>query len=237
MTAPVVAAAADVDPRDIDAVFFDFDGVLVESNEVKIEAFRRLYEPYGADVVDRVIAEHVRHEGVSRVVKLERFHREFLGIVLDEDGLADLAQTYSEMVEDVVVACDAVPGAVEALDAWAGHCPLYVVSGTPQDELRRIVGRRDMDGFFATVFGSPRVKPDIVGDELARIGVAAERALFVGDSQTDFDCAQAVGARFLGRVPAWRDSRFPVGTAVVEDMWPLALAGGAQARPGAEARA
>ncbi|MCF3630116.1 HAD hydrolase-like protein [Thalassospiraceae bacterium LMO-SO8] len=231
------AAAADVDPRNIDAVFFDFDGVLVESNEVKIDAFRRLYEPFGSDVVEKVIAEHIRHEGVSRVVKLERFHREFLGIALDDDGLAELAQTYSNMVEDVVVACDAVPGAVEALDTWAGHCPLYVVSGTPQDELRRIAQRRGVEGYFQAVFGSPRVKPDIVGDELARIGVAADRVLFVGDSLTDYDCAVAVGTRFLGRVPAWRESRFPDGTEVAEDMWPLALAGGAAARPKAEAGA
>lgn len=227
--------AASVDPRDIDAVFFDFDGVLVESNEVKIEAFRRLYEPFGTDVVDQVIAEHVRHEGVSRVVKLERFHREFLGIVLDEDGLADLAQTYSEMVEDVVVACEAVPGAVEALDTWAKHCPLYVVSGTPQDELRRIAQRRGLDGYFATVFGSPRVKPDIVGDELSRIGVQADRVLFVGDSLTDYDCAVTVGTRFLGRVPPWRQSRFPDDTEVTPDMWSLALAGGSSARSQAEA--
>jgi HAD superfamily hydrolase (TIGR01549 family) len=220
-------SAAGVSPRDIDAVFFDFDGVLVESNEVKIDAFRRLYEPYGAEVVEQVIREHVRHEGVSRVVKLERFHRELLGIDLDEDGLAALAQTYSEMVEDAVVECAPVPGALEALEAWAGHCPLYVVSGTPQDELRRIATRRGLDGFFEIVFGSPRVKPDIVGDELSRTGIAADRVLFVGDSLTDFDCAQAVGTRFLGRVPAWRESRFPEGTVVVEDMWPLAHAGGA----------
>ena len=229
--------AASVTPRDIDAVFFDFDGVLVESNEVKIDAFRRLYEPYGEDVVERVIAEHVRHEGVSRVVKLERFHREFLGITLDDDSLAELAQVYSGMVEDVVVACDAVPGAAEALDAWSGHCPLYVVSGTPQDELRRIAQRRGLDGYFASVFGSPRVKPDIVGDELRRIGVTADRVLFVGDSLTDYDCAVAVGTRFLGRVPAWRESRFPDGTEVTEDMWSLALAGGAAARPNMGANA
>ncbi len=229
--------AADIDPRDIDAVFFDFDGVLVESNEVKIDAFRRLYEPFGAEVVERVIAEHIRHEGVSRVVKLERFHREFLNITLDDDGLAELAETYSNMVEDVVVACDAVPGAVAALDAWANHCPLYVVSGTPQDELRRIAKRRGLDGYFSTVFGSPRVKPDIVGDELSRIGVQADRVLFVGDSITDYDCAVAVGTRFLGRVPAWRESRFPDGTEVASDMWPLALAGGTTARPQAEAGA
>ncbi len=226
MTAPVETLAADIRPQDIDAVFFDFDGVIVESNEVKVEAFRRMYEPYGAGVVEQVVAEHLRHEGVSRVVKLRRFHSEFLGIELDDDGLAELAQAYSEMVEDVVVGCDGVPGAVEALEAWAGHCPLYVVSGTPQEELRRIAERRGLSGYFRTVYGSPRVKTDIVGTELAEIGVSPGRALFVGDSTTDFDCAQAVGTHFLGRVPRWRESPFPSGTAVFEDMWPLARAGG-----------
>lgn len=207
---------------DLDVIFFDFDGVLVESNEVKIAAFHRLYAPYGEDVVTKVLAEHVRHEGVSRVVKLERFHREFLDIHLDETALADLAEQYSAMVEDAVVACDAVPGAMDALAAWHGHCLLYVVSGTPQDELRRIAGRRAMSGYFDIVFGSPRVKPDIVRTVLYEREIAPHRALFVGDSMTDYDAAQATGARFLGRVPAWRKSHFPADTLVVEDMHPLA---------------
>ena len=226
----MTARAVDIDgiasSGEIDAVFFDFDGVLVESNEVKIDAFRRLYEPYGADVVAEVVERHVQQEGISRVVKLETFHRDLLGIDLDDTGLAELARAFADMVEDAVVACDAVPGAMAALDTWAAHCPLFVVSGTPQDELRRIIGRRGMEGYFQTVYGSPRKKPDIVSEKLGELGTEAGRVLFVGDSLTDYDCARDVGTHFLGRVPAWRKSRFPDGTIVVEDMWPLARAGG-----------
>ena len=232
MTARAMDIGGIARPGEIDAIFFDFDGVLAESNEVKIEAFRRLYEPYGQDVVTEVIERHVQQEGVSRVVKLESFHRDLLGIELDEGGLADLAQTFSDLVEDAVVACHAVPGAIAALDVWAAHCPLFVVSGTPQDELRRIIGRRGMEGYFQTVYGSPRKKPDIVGEKLGDLGVDAARALFVGDSLTDYDCARDVGTHFLGRVPAWRTSRFPNGTVVVEDMWPLAQAGGGEGAGG-----
>lgn len=214
----------DINPHDIGVIFFDFDGVIVESNEVKIEAFRDIYAPYGEDVVARVLEEHVRQEGVSRVVKLERFHREFLGITLDKAALADLAARYCSLVEEKVVACAAVPGARDALQAWQARCPLYVVSGTPQEELRRITQRRGLAGHFRDVYGSPRVKTDIIGGALADLGVAPERALVVGDSLTDYNAAMAVGARFLGRVPAWRESRFPAGTAVAEDLWPLARA-------------
>lgn len=215
-------------PAGIDAVFFDFDGVIVESNEVKIEAFRRIYEPYGDEVVEKVLAEHVRQEGVSRVVKLERFHRDYLGIELDAAGLAELADRYCALVEEAVVAVAEVPGARAALAAWRDRCPLYVVSGTPEDELRRIARRRGLDGYFRAVFGSPRRKTDIISAVLAETGVAPDRTLFVGDSRTDYDAAKAVGARFLGRVPAWRESCFPEGTDVAEDMWPLAQAAGVE---------
>ena len=227
-TSPAVTTP--VDPAGIDAVFFDFDGVIVESNEVKIEAFRAIYEPYGEDVVAEVLAEHVRQEGVSRVVKLERFHRELLGIELDEAGLAALAQRYCSLVEEKVVACDAVPGAMAALEAWEACCPLYVVSGTPEEELRRIAGRRGLTHHFKAVYGSPRVKTDIVGKVLDEIGVAPGRALFVGDSLTDYNAAAAVGTQFLGRVPGWRRNCFPGHAAVAEDLWPLARAAGAPAQ-------
>ncbi|MEK9671136.1 MAG: HAD family hydrolase [Rhodospirillaceae bacterium] len=206
---------------EIEVIFFDFDGVILESNEVKIDAFKHMYAPYGEDVVKRVLQEHVRHEGVSRVVKLERFHREFLGIKLDPAGLDGLAQEYSNLVEDVVCGVDPVPGAMDMLAAWLDRAPMYVVSGTPQDELRRITDRRGLSGYFTAVFGSPRVKTDIVGTVLGEIGIAPARALFVGDSMTDHDAARAVGARFLGRVPGWRKNCFPDGTTVVEDMRPM----------------
>ena len=216
--------------RGIEIIFFDFDGVLVESNEVKIDAFRRLYEPHGQEIVEKVLKEHVRHEGISRVVKLERFHRDLLNIELDETGLAELAEIYSGMVEDAVCSCDPVPGSLDAIAAWRERCPLYVVSGTPQDELRRIADHRGMTDWFAQVYGSPRLKADIVGEVLSERGVTPDKALFVGDSLTDYDAAQATGTHFLGRVAPWRNSPFPEGTKIAEDLQPLA---GAARRPGA----
>lgn len=208
-------------PGFIEVIFYDFDGVLVESNQVKIDAFRRLYAPHGEAVVERVIAEHVRQEGISRTVKIKRFHQEFLGIELSEAEQAELAETFSGMVEEAVVACDAVPGAMQAL-AMPGERRQFVVSGTPEEELRRIVAARGMQDHFQGVHGSPRTKMEIVGGLLRDLRVAPERALFVGDAITDFEAARHTGVPFLGRVPEWRDSPFPAGTPVTRDLWPLA---------------
>ena len=41
----------------VNAIIFDFDGVVLESLNVKKNAFKKLYEPYGSDISKRVV-EH-----------------------------------------------------------------------------------------------------------------------------------------------------------------------------------
>ena len=72
-------------------IFFDFDGVLVESVEIKIHAFRKLYAEHGENVVEKVLAHHMEHGGISRVVKIRHGHLAFLGIDLTDEGLSKLA--------------------------------------------------------------------------------------------------------------------------------------------------
>ena len=53
---------------------FDFDGVLVDSVELKTIAFVHLYEEYGSHIVDLVIAFHCKNGGMSRFEKFKYFH-------------------------------------------------------------------------------------------------------------------------------------------------------------------
>ena len=56
-----------------EAFFFDFDGVLADSVEVKTRAFARLFESYGPEVVARVVAHHRYHGGMTRIEKIKQF--------------------------------------------------------------------------------------------------------------------------------------------------------------------
>lgn len=205
------------------AVLFDFDGVLVESADIKIAAFRALYAPHGPDIIDRVIGHHIAHGGVSRRQKIRLYHREFLGLTLTPDELEALCRKFSALVEDAVVAARAVAGAETLVAAAAETMPLFIVSGTPQAELERIVTRRGLGGHFTEVHGSPPEKEPIIRGILDRHGLAAARTLFVGDSMTDHTAAGATGLAFVGRVPAGAPSAFPPGTATIPDLTALAL--------------
>lgn len=200
------------------AIFFDFDGVLVESADIKCRAFRTLYEEHGEAVLELVLAYHLAHEGISRVEKIDHCHREFLGIDLSEGQLAELAGRYSSLVMDAVIGCDGVPGALDFLKAYGDRLPVFVVSGTPEPELRAIIGRRGLDGYFTSSHGSPRRKGPIVMDLLSRHGLNGPDCLFVGDAMTDYRAAEETGLHFIGRVGEADENPFPQGTAIIPDL-------------------
>ncbi len=206
-----------------DAIFFDFDGVLVESTDIKIRAFRRLYQDHGDEVVEAVVAHHVHHGGVSRRKKIRYCHKQLLGIRLTESELDDLARQFSNLVVSEVVACDDVPGSKALLDRLTGHVPLFVISGTPHEELVHIVEHRGMPGHFVEVRGSPPSKVPHIRELLDRHGLKAERVLFVGDAMTDYNAATNCGLAFLGRVHDGHPNPFPPGTATVSNLTGLVV--------------
>ncbi len=193
--------------------------MLVESTKIKANAFMRLYAEFGSQVLDRVMEHHRAHEGISRTKKIRHCHKEILGVELTERDLAALGRRYSSLVEDAVVTCDWVAGAQDFLDA--AQASLFVVSGTPEAELRRVVDRRGMARYFRAVHGSPRSKGEIVSELLADGGFEPARTLFVGDAMADLEAARANRVPFIGRVAPGRANPFPRGTRTITDLTQL----------------
>jgi phosphoglycolate phosphatase len=196
--------------------------VIVDSDRLKSEAFRELYSAHSEDVIERVVSYHTAHAGISRVVKILHCHREFLGIELTDIEHKKLCQTYASIVEEKVVACPEIVGATSFLQSHQGKCQIFVVSGTPEDELQRISHRRELDGYFDAVYGSPRTKDVIVNSILSETGIAPSECLFVGDAMTDYRAAEETGVPFIGRVDAGDKGPFPIGTRIVPDLNALA---------------
>jgi phosphoglycolate phosphatase-like HAD superfamily hydrolase len=204
-----------------DAVIFDFDGVIVESTDIKTAAFRALFADH-PDHVDAIEALHRRHEGVNRAIKFEMIFRDILRRPLDAETKAALARRYGDLVVDQVVACPAVGGVPDVLDGLGRHVPLAVVSSTPDGELAEIVTRRDLARYFRAVRGAPPAKATAIGEVIARFDWSADRVAMVGDTTADLEAARHNGLRFVGRVAPGRASPFAAGTPVIGDLRGLA---------------
>ena len=203
----------------VDAVVFDFDGVLVSSVDVKTRAFAELYAPHGPEIVAKVVAYHLRHGGISRFEKFRHFHRAFLGQSLNAEDEARLGARFAALVEDAVAEAPWVPGAREFLERYHAELPLFVASGTPEEELMRIVERRGAAHYFTGVYGSPLGKGDIIRAILEKHAFEPSRVLMIGDSITDYEGARVAGVSFLGIGPD--ASSIPSGTVLREDLTSL----------------
>jgi len=106
----------------------------------------------------------------------------------------------------------------EFLEAHQNSIPMFVISGTPDEELLTITGKRELDSYFSGVYGSNRGKPEILTAIMAEHGWEPRDMAFIGDGLTDFDAAAETSVPFIGRVPEEHDSPFPAGTPTITDL-------------------
>ena len=187
--------------KEIQALFFDFDGVLADSVEVKTRAFARLFKPHGAEIVAKVVDHHRQHGGMTRVEKFGHYYREFLKEPLSDKVLADLCQQFSRLVVDEVVAAPEIKGAETFLMKWHGRVPCYVVSATPDDEIREIVRRRGLQNFFKEVLGSSASKSENLKTLLNEYRFNPAKCIFFGDAESDYRAAKECGVEFMAILP------------------------------------
>ncbi len=183
----------------IRVVVLDFDGVLVESADVKTEAFVQLF-PESPEHHGAIRRYHLRHAGISRHVKIRHIVTSILGESADEHRFEELAERFRELVEEQVAAAPVVRGARDFLRVAQGRYPLYVASGTPEAELRRLAGRHGLSSSFVEVYGSPTTKPTMLRRIASAEAVPAEAMVMVGDGESDRDAAHETGVPFVARV-------------------------------------
>jgi HAD superfamily hydrolase (TIGR01549 family) len=198
-----------------EAVFWDFDGVILDSVHVKTKAFAQMFQHYGPEVEKAVVDYHLEHGGISRYDKFRHYYQNILNLEITEEKLQELGQKFSDLVLQKVIASPFIAGALETLNALkAKGIPCYIVSGTPDDEIRHIVTVKGLAHFFQEVHGAPRKKSEILTEILQRQGYRPELCLFLGDAMSDYNAAQQTGVCFLGIIADGDSSPFPPGTNV-----------------------
>ena len=180
-------------------IFFDFDGVLVESLDVKTQAFYKLYEPFGKEIANNVANHHIENGGMSRFEKFKLYHKNYLNIDLSENEIKNLADQFSAIVVNAVIDSPEAEGANHFLEKYHSIFKCWIITGTPTEEIKYIVEKRNWSKYFIDMYGSPEKKDYWTEHIIKKHGLKREETIFLGDALADYNAANKSSLTFALR--------------------------------------
>jgi len=176
----------------------DCDGVVLNSNKTKVNAYFEVAKRNGAtDAQAQALVDyHVQKGSFPRNGKIEYYLKEILKQEVTVEVMQLYMHTFDEILDKTLMDCEVAPG-LQALRDATRHSKWMLLSGGDQRELRTIFARRNLaDLFDAGIFGGPDTKDVVLAREKAN-GNLQLPALFIGDSKYDHQAATRAGLDFV----------------------------------------
>jgi phosphoglycolate phosphatase-like HAD superfamily hydrolase len=180
------------------SIVFDCDGVVLDSNVVKTEAYFRTAKNLGAsdEQAQALVDYHVRLGGISRYHKFDYYLREILNKPATNEAIQALLDEFGHELEVGLMECGIADGLL-ALREATPNAKWSILSGGDQQEIRTLFAKRKLAKLFdGGLFGSPDNKDEVLAREKAN-GNLQFPALFLGDSKYDFEAATRAGLDFI----------------------------------------
>lgn len=183
----------------INVIFFDFDGVILDSMTIRDYGFREILDEHPKDLVDSLIEYHHYNAGLSRFVKIRYFYEELLGRSISSEKVDDLAQEFSKIMRSKLIKREyLIEEAVNFIKNNHKKYKMHIVSGSEQDELRFLCEILGIADYFITINGSPTPKNQLVADIITGNEYDPKAGVLIGDSINDYEAANINGLRFYG---------------------------------------
>ena len=199
-------------------IVFDFDGVIVPSEQTKIDGYSLIFSEFGEAVPENSIIEARREFADAKGNRFDIIRSIFrrLGVTTGlEEKVAEYGQRYGKLVQERIEALSVDAATRATLERLASMYPLYINSNNPDESLRETLQSLDVVKYFKAVYGSAHTKTENLKIIAKREDVKAQELLFVGDGDGDRKAAEEFGCEFIGvatDLNRWADSSnlFPV---------------------------
>ena len=179
-------------------IFWDFDGVIKDSVNVKTWAFMNLFDKCNNEIKERIRLHHESNGGMSRYDKIP-IYLKYMNLKPTKKLINRYSEKFGSMVVEKVVSSPWVPGVVEYLESKKAGQRYIVTSATPKDELIYILKELKLLAIFDDVFGSPITKSNSIKNCLKKYGIDPRLCLMYGDAKQDFIAAQENDIPFILR--------------------------------------
>jgi beta-phosphoglucomutase-like phosphatase (HAD superfamily) len=183
-----------IDIKKYSCLIFDCDGVILDSNKIKTEAFYTLALPYGKNIADLLVDYHTHNGGISRYLKIKYLIEVLLkrkDSILEER----LVKKYGDIVYNELLNVNFIDGFSNFIESFGKDRSSFILSGGDQAELHRVFQFRNMSQHFIKILGSPTSKYENVKTIISDIKV--DNTILFGDSKLDYEVANHFGFDFV----------------------------------------
>jgi HAD superfamily hydrolase (TIGR01509 family) len=194
-----------------DAVIFDLDGVLLDSEQRWNEAKQQLVRTAGGCWLEDAPTAMM---GMSSP-EWSAYMRDELGV--PRDAAAINSEVVGLMEQGYARELPLLPGARAAVAALAAHWPLGLASSSNREIIDLVLELAGFDGAFAVTISSEEVArgkpaPDVYLEAARRLGIAPDRCVAIEDSANGLRAADAAGMAVVA-VP---NPHYPPGADALE---------------------
>jgi phosphoglycolate phosphatase-like HAD superfamily hydrolase len=185
-----------------DLYIFDCDGVILDSNALKVQAMREALSalPFTNELlITQCVDYFANNFGKSRFHHIAHFLDHILNIdelnraYIEEKILTD----FSSQCRTLYLTAKLTPNFLEFIESLPGR--KYVASGSEQSELREVFKNRGLDKYFMEVYGSPTKKSDLIKNIIGAEPNAT--AVMIGDAVSDFEASKVNSIDFICYIP------------------------------------
>lgn len=208
----------------ITSVFFDFDGTLCNSANIKTLAFAELYKEYGKEIQEKVVEYHLKNAGQSRFVKFHFFEETLLNNKLTDEKINKLSDKFSSIVKEKIIMADEICGATKLLDKLNYmNVNCFIVSATPNDEMKEIVEKKKWNKYFKEVLGSPKNKSELINDLMKKYNIKNNNGIMIGDAISDYNAAMDNSLKFIAVKNNENLNSFPMDIKIIDNFSDFSL--------------
>ncbi len=180
-------------------ILWDFDGVILDSMEVRDFGFREIFKKFKKEHVSQLIDYHRINGGLSRYVKIRYFFEDIIHESIEADEVMKYAMNFSEIMrKELTNPKNLISESVSFIrNNFDKYC-FHIVSGSDQEELRFLCKELSIADYFISIHGSPTPKTRLVKELLEKYDYKLSKTCLIGDSINDFEAASLNNISFYG---------------------------------------
>jgi len=178
---------------------FDFDGVIIDSTEVKIDEYRNLFSQFTKNktTLNEIINIYKNSAGIPREITLKKVFKETLGKTISNQEVENLSLDYSKQIFRRLEAIEPLKGFLEYLAIHKG-LNKHIISGAPNRDVSHLVKKLNLSKYFKSIKGGPLNKKNEMTNIRKREKINAQDIVYFGDQKNDYIAAKSAGVGFIG---------------------------------------